>query len=133
MPPPLTPLTQSEDLARLKRLEKLLDRQFSVMGVKFGIDGIIGLVPVAGDVVTGALGLYLIFEAHRLGASRLTMARMFANWGIDVGVGVIPVLGDFVDIAFRSNTKNMRLLIADLEARASRQPNPNGKALRSAT
>jgi Domain of unknown function (DUF4112) len=119
-PPPAKHLTQSEDVARLKRLEKLLDRQFSVMGVKFGIDGIIGLLPVAGDVVTGVCGIYLILEARRLGASRLTMARMFANWGIDVGVGVIPVLGDFFDIAFKSNTRNMRLLIADLEARTSR-------------
>lgn len=104
-------------LVRLKALEQLLDRQFSIAGVQFGIDSIIGLVPVVGDIITGAMGLYVISEARRIGVSRWTMARMYTNWGIDVTVGAIPILGDMFDLAFKSNTKNVKLLIAELERR----------------
>jgi hypothetical protein len=110
-----------ESLARLRKLEKLLDRQFSVAGLNFGIDSVIGLVPVVGDLITGALGFYLIQEARRHGLSKFTLARMYTNWGIDVTVGAIPVVGDLFDLAFKSNTKNLRLLIAEIEKRAEKQ------------
>lgn len=111
-------VNKCDGVARLRKLEQRLDRQFSVFGVQFGLDGIVGLVPVVGDVFTGVMGLYLILEARRLGAKRWTVARMLVNWALDFGLGAIPVLGDFFDIAFKSNTKNLRLLIADLEKRA---------------
>jgi len=112
-------------LVRLKALEQLLDRQFSIAGVQFGIDSIIGLVPVVGDLITGAMGLYVISEARRIGVSRWTMARMYTNWGIDVTVGAIPIVGDMFDLAFKSNTKNVKLLIAELEKREAKgQGNP---------
>lgn len=107
-----------DDVARLKRLAQALDSQFSIGGFKFGLDGIIGLVPFVGDIVTGAVGLYVINEARRLGASRWTMTRMYINWGIDVTVGALPIIGDLFDIAWKSNTKNLKMLIADLEKRA---------------
>jgi hypothetical protein len=106
---------------RLKQLEMLLDRQFSIGGIKFGLDSIIGLVPVVGDLVTGAIGYYIISEAKRLGVSRLTRARMYTNWGVDVTVGAIPVVGDMFDLAFKSNTKNVSLLLADLEKQEQRE------------
>src|SRR5689334_3646538 len=107
-----------DDVARLKRLAQTLDSKFSIGGIKFGLDGIIGIVPFVGDIVTGAIGLYVINEARRLGATRWTMARMYMNWGIDVTVGFVPVVGDIFDIAWKSNTKNLKMLIADLEKRA---------------
>jgi len=106
---------------RLKQLEMLLDRQFSIGGISFGLDSIIGLVPIVGDLVTGAIGYYIISEAKRLGVSRFTRARMFTNWGIDVSVGAIPVVGDMFDLAFKSNTKNVKLLLADLEKQERRE------------
>ena len=106
---------------RLKQLEMLLDRQFSIGGIKFGLDSIIGLVPVVGDLVTGAIGYYIISEAKRLGVSRVTRARMYTNWGVDVTVGAIPVVGDMFDLAFKYNTKNVRLLLADLEKQEQRE------------
>jgi hypothetical protein len=112
-------------LVRLKALEQLLDRQFSIAGIQFGIDSIIGLVPVVGDLVTGAMGLYVISEARRIGVSRWTMTQMYTNWGIDVTVGAIPIIGDMFDLAFKSNTKNVKLLIAELERREAKgQRNP---------
>jgi len=110
-----------DSLERLKKLEQLLDRQFTVAGVNFGIDSVIGLVPVIGDLITGALGFYVIQEAKRLGVSKFTLARMYGNWGLDVSVGAIPVVGDLFDLAFKSNTKNLRLLIADIEKQGLNQ------------
>jgi hypothetical protein len=114
----LPPDTETAALNRLKRLERVLDRQFSFGGIQFGVDSLVGLVPVVGDIVTGALGLYVISEARRIGVSRWTMARMYTNWGLDVTVGAVPVVGDVFDLAFKSNTKNVRLLIDELEKRA---------------
>jgi len=125
-------VNKCDGVSRLKRLEQRLDRQFSLFGVQFGFDGIIGLIPVVGDIITAGFGLYLILEARKLGAGRWTMARMLINWGIDLGVGAIPVLGDMFDIAFKSNTKNVRLLIADLEARAEHLRGVNRGLVRAA-
>ena len=121
-----------DDVARLKRLEQRLDRQFSLCGIQSGFDGVIGLVPVLGDLLTSGLGLYVIVEARRLGARRWTLARMVLNWLIDTGIGAVPVIGDLFDIAFRSNSKNVRLLIGDLEKRAGELREVNREALRAA-
>jgi hypothetical protein len=125
-------VNKCDGVARLRKLEQRLDRQFSIFGIQFGLDGIIGLVPVVGDVITSAMGLYLILEARRLGARRWTMARMLINWALDFGLGAIPVLGDIFDIAFKSNSKNLRLLIADLERRAEELREVNREQMRTA-
>ncbi len=121
-----------DGVAKLRKLEQRLDRQFSLFGIQFGIDGVVGLVPVVGDLFTGAMGLYLILEARRLGARRWTMARMLVNWGLDAGLGAIPVVGDIFDFAFKSNSKNLRLLIADLEKRAVELREVNRETIRAA-
>jgi hypothetical protein len=121
-----------DGVARLKRLEQTLDRKFSVFGIQFGVDGLLGLIPVLGDVISAALGLYLVFEARRLGARRWTMAKMLLTWAIDLGLGAIPLIGDIFDIAFKSNSKNVRLLIADLERRADELREVNREQMRAA-
>jgi hypothetical protein len=121
-----------DEVAKLRKLEQRLDRQFSIFGFRFGFDGLAGLVPVVGDVFAGAMGLYLIFEARRLGARRWTIVRMLTNWGLDLGLGAIPVVGDIFDFAFKSNSKNLRLLIADLEKRAVELREVNREAARAA-
>ncbi len=105
-------------IARLKRLETLMDRQFSLFGVRFGADALLGFVPVVGDLAAGGIGLYLILEARRQGARKWTMVKMVGNWALDMTLGAIPLVGDIFDIAFRSNSKNVKLLIGDLEKRA---------------
>lgn len=107
-----------DGVAKLKKLEQRLDRKFSIFGVQFGTDAIVGLIPFVGDLITALSGLYIIHKARTLGATQWTITRMFINWGIDAGVGAIPIVGDIFDIAFKSNTKNVKLLIADLEKRA---------------
>jgi hypothetical protein len=125
-------VNKCDGVARLKKLEQHLDRRFSVFGVRFGFDGIIGLVPFVGDFVTSVMGLYVILEARRLGARRWTMVRMLVNWAIDFGFGAIPIVGDVFDVLFKSNSKNLRLLIADLERRAVELREEKREQLRAA-
>ncbi len=110
--------SKCDGVAKLKKLEQRLDRKFSLFGIQFGLDAIGGLVPILGDIVTSATGLYIIHQSSKLGATRGTVTRMLVNWGIDFAVGLVPIVGDVFDIAFKSNTRNVKLLIADLETRA---------------
>jgi hypothetical protein len=101
-----------QSLERLDALAKLLDSSFFVPGtnIRMGLDGIIGLVPVVGDLISGALSSYIIWEARRLGASRWVISRMVTNTLIDTAVGAIPLAGDAFDVLFRTNVKNLALL-----------------------
>jgi hypothetical protein len=97
---------------RIARLETLLEGmvRLPLIGRRIGLDAVIGLVPGVGDLATGALGLYLIWEARNLGASRGMMLRMLANVGFDTALGSVPVAGDMFDIVFRSNSRNLKLI-----------------------
>jgi Domain of unknown function (DUF4112) len=119
-----TPLDKSVEasLARLEALAKLMDGAFVIPGttIRFGLDGIIGLIPVAGDLLAGLVSTYLIWEAKQLGAPRWLIARMLANAFLDTAVGSVPVLGDAFDVLFRANMKNMALLRRYLERKGYR-------------
>lgn len=97
---------------RLEAVEAVLERAFVLPGINrpIGLDAIVGLVPVVGDIVTTAMGAWLVWEARNLGMSKFQLARMTANVGIDTAVGAIPLVGDLFDFAFRSNTKNLRII-----------------------
>jgi hypothetical protein len=96
----------------LQRLEIVLDEAFRIPGTKFrfGIDGIIGLVPGLGDVIAGLLSLVIPVAAWIRGVPYITLTRMTVNLGIGVLVGSIPLFGDLFDIAFKANRRNYRLL-----------------------
>jgi Domain of unknown function (DUF4112) len=119
-----TPLDKSVEasLARLEALAKLMDGAFVIPGttIRFGLDGIIGLIPVAGDLLAGLVSTYLIWEAKQLGAPRWLIARMLANAFLDTAVGSVPVFGDAFDVLFRANMKNMALLRRYLERKGYR-------------
>jgi Domain of unknown function (DUF4112) len=104
-------------LARVELLARLMDSAFTLPGsnVRIGLDAIIGLVPVLGDLISQAIASYIIWEARRLGVSRWTVGRMIANSAIDTVVGFIPVVGDLFDVGYRANMKNLALLKSHLE------------------
>ncbi|WP_439924362.1 DUF4112 domain-containing protein [Nitrobacter sp. JJSN] len=106
------PLTREQRLARLEAIAKLLDVAFIVPGtnIRYGIDGLIGLVPVIGDILTTAISLWLVREARALGAPWHITARMLGNVAVDGIVGLVPVAGDAFDVMFRANIRNMRML-----------------------
>ncbi len=97
---------------RIEAMEALLERAFPLPGTsrRIGLDSIIGLVPVLGDVVTAAMGAWLVWEAKNLGMSRFHIARMTGNLAFDTVIGFIPLVGDAVDFLFRSNTRNLRIV-----------------------
>jgi hypothetical protein len=107
------------DIERVRILATALDSQFEIAGFRFGWDAIIGLVPVAGDVVTGLLGIYPIIVARKHGLSRFVKGRMITNLLLDWAVGAVPLAGDVFDVAFKANMKNLKLLERELEKRRS--------------
>lgn len=102
---------------RVEMLEMLLERSFRIPGINFpvGLDAIVGLVPVLGDVVTAAMGAYLVWEARNLDMPRWKLWRMGGNVAFDAALGLVPVLGDAADLVFRSNTRNLRIIRKHLD------------------
>jgi hypothetical protein len=96
----------------LQRIEILLDEAFHIPGTqfRFGLDGIIGLVPGLGDVLAGLLSVLIPLAAWTRGVPYITLVRMAANIGISVLIGTIPFFGDIFDIAWKPNRRNYRLL-----------------------
>lgn len=107
------------DLENVDRLARLLDTEFEFAGIRFGLDALIGLIPVLGDSIAALIGLYPLYVAqqHKLGL--LLRARMLLNLSIDWLIGVIPFLGDLFDVAFKANIRNAKLLRTALEKRRS--------------
>tara|TARA_R110002073_G_scaffold84612_6_gene201781 strand:- start:138 stop:671 length:534 start_codon:yes stop_codon:yes gene_type:complete len=99
-------------LDRLDRFATLTDSRFRipVIGVRFGIEGIIGLVPLVGDVIGALMSLYLFFEGYRLGAPKRVLLRMLVNIVLDFFIGLVPIVGDIADIAYKANSRNAKLL-----------------------
>jgi Domain of unknown function (DUF4112) len=114
---PFGNLTREQRLKRLEAMAKLLDVAFILPGtnIRYGIDGIIGLIPVVGDIIATALSLWLVREARALGAPWYVTARMLGNVAFQGVVGVVPVAGDAIDVLFRANMRNARLLRRWLE------------------
>ena|SRR5688500_18374400 len=98
------------DLQRARQLAELLDSKFSIGGIRFGMDSIVGLIPGIGDIATLLAGLYPVYVAQKHGVGIPTRVRMLGNLLIDAGVGAIPLLGDVFDVGFKANTKNLKIL-----------------------
>lgn len=103
--------------ARVEAMEILLERSFRLPGfnVPIGLDALIGLIPVLGDIVTTALGAYIVWEARNLGLTKWQLTRMGANVAFDTIIGFVPVIGDAADFVFRSNTRNLKIIKKHLD------------------
>jgi hypothetical protein len=97
---------------RIEGMEKVLERLFIVPGLNrpVGLDVILDLLPIAGDLVGTALGAWIVWEARNLGMPKWQIARMAGNVGIDTLLGAIPFVGAIPDFFFRSNTRNIRII-----------------------
>lgn len=129
------PASRHEDvqatLTRLEAIATVMDSAVRIPGTKIvmGLDALLGLLPVVGDAISGAIGSYLIWEARRLGASRVLIARMATNTTIDTVLGSIPIVGDVLDVAYKSNRKNIDLLKAHLEKHGVRTRGANSRII----
>lgn len=102
---------------RIETMEAVLEGLFVIPGTRFrvGLDSMVGLVPVVGDLATAAMGAWIVWEARNLGMSKWQITRMAANVGIDTLVGAIPFAGDLFDFLYKSNTKNLRIIRKHLD------------------
>ena len=100
----------------LDLLAHVLDDWFRIPGtsIRFGLDGIIGLVPFLGDVLAGLASCIIVIAAWFRGVPYVTLARMVVNLALDVIIGAIPLLGDAFDIAWKANRRNYNLLTRHL-------------------
>ena len=94
----------------LVSLENWLEAKFVVpgTGIRFGLDGLIGLIPGVGDVATAGLSAVFIADALKAGSRKRTIVRMLGNVAVDMTIGVIPVVGDLFDFAFLSFARDVR-------------------------
>lgn len=120
--PRLTKLSTATERKRRAReqliaLTRLMDSavEMPILRTRVGLDALLGLVPVAGDVLSAAIGLYVVAQARELGASRWLQARMIGNLVLDAAIGVVPVAGDIADIYFRAHRRNLKLLQSELK------------------
>ncbi len=96
---------------RYAAVSRVLDELVRVPGTnqRVGIDPLIGLIPVVGDLVSAGLGFWLIAEAARFKIPTVVLARMVLNTLVDLAVGAIPFLGDLFDVVSKSNKRNLEL------------------------
>jgi hypothetical protein len=109
-------LPHSVDRAAVRRMRfvaRTLDDSVRLPGtsVRIGLDPLLGILPVAGDLVSGALSLYIVVEAARLGVPAGTLLRMLANVAVDVAGGSVPLVGDVFDAVWKANTRNVDLAL----------------------
>lgn len=109
-----TPFDQDERLHWVERISRLLDSQFQVPGTtwRFGLDPLMGLIPVVGGLPSLALSGVLILTMLRHGASGSLVIRMVLNVVLDAVIGAIPVVGNLFDFAYKANNRNVELLRA---------------------
>src|SRR5580698_5345174 len=105
------------DDEHLDILSHVLDDFIRIPGtsIRFGLDGIVGVIPGIGDIIGGIASCIIIVAAWVRGVSYIVVARMVANVAIEVVVGSIPVLGDMFDIAWRANRRNYALLVGSVD------------------
>jgi hypothetical protein len=96
----------------LERLSWLMDDLFRVpvLGWRFGLDALIGLIPGLGDTTTSLVSFYILVAAVRYRVPKITLLRMGMNIGIDYLIGSLPIVGDLADAWWKSNQMNVDLL-----------------------
>jgi hypothetical protein len=99
-------------------LEWLTERSIRLGRWTIGLDGILGLVPGVGDLISGLVASYIVARAAQAGVPRAALARMMANVAVDTLVGSIPIAGDLFDFLYKANTKNLRIYRESLEGRS---------------
>jgi len=102
---------------RIEMMEAVLEGLFVLPGTnrRVGLDSLVGLIPVVGDLATAAMGAWIVWEARNLGMSKWQLTRMAANVGFDTVIGAIPFAGDIFDFFYKSNSKNLRIIRKHLD------------------
>jgi hypothetical protein len=91
-------------------LANLLDNQFNIFGIRFGMNGIIGLIPGVGDFLVAVLSFYMVWIGLRMGLPLSALTEMIGNIAVNFFIGLLPVVGDAVDFFHKANLKNLKIL-----------------------
>lgn len=91
-------------------LANALDNSFNFFGRRFGLNGLLGLIPGAGDIITTGLSLYIVWIGVKMQLPVPKLAEMIGNVAINFFIGLVPVLGDAVDFFHKANLKNLHIL-----------------------
>ncbi|WP_106744148.1 DUF4112 domain-containing protein [Yoonia maritima] len=112
----------NHELSRLRIVAWRMDALFYIPGtnISIGLDNILGLVPVVGDIAALVPSLWMIKQAHRLGATPGALAYMSLNTLLDFFIGSIPLVGDIFDAVYNANIRNYRALERNLDKKAAR-------------
>ncbi len=123
LPPPTTASTAPGDdvplaAADVEFIARWMDSAFRIpgVGIRFGLDSVIGLLPGVGDAATALASLYILAAANRYGLGRAAQLRMALNIAIDAVLGAVPVIGDLFDVYWKANLRNVALLRGHLAA-----------------
>jgi hypothetical protein len=103
-------MTNRQHLKAARIFARLMDSQFSIFGIGIGLDGLIGLIPWAGDILSMILSLYLVWIGVQMKLPQSKIFQMILNIVIDAVIGFIPVFGDVADILYQANIRNLRIL-----------------------
>jgi len=119
---------------RIEAIATMLDSRFAIPGtsIRFGVDGLLGLIPGIGDMVSASLSSYFFYEAHKIGARKRVYWKMLWNTLLDTSIGAIPVFGDVFDVWFKANKKNAALLLKELEHQQSDSDNAQNSTNKTA-
>lgn len=100
------------ELLQAQKLANLLDTAIKVpvVPLRFGLDPIVGLIPGAGDALMLLVSLRIVWLGKKLGLPKPLLYSMVRNAAIDFGLGFVPVIGDIMDVFFKANVKNVRLM-----------------------
>lgn len=109
--------SENVPLSRIRTMSTLLDDIFRIPGtnIRFGLDPIVGILPVIGDTTVSFFSLYIVFESYRAGVPSGVLAKMLAIVAVDVVIGSVPVLGSLFDTFWKANSWNVSLLESHLQ------------------
>ena len=99
-------------LLKAQKLANLLDTAVKLpfIPIRVGLDSLVGLIPGAGDAIMLLVSLRIVWLGKSLGMPSSLVAQMVKNSAIDFGLGLVPFIGDIVDVFYKANQKNVRLM-----------------------
>lgn len=108
---------------QMQQLAWLMDESIPIpfLGVRVGVDGLLGLIPGVGDLLSAGISSFIIRQAHALGVPRTVLLRMGFNTAVDLVIGAVPLLGDLLDFSWKANKRNVQLVLNHLEHPARTQ------------
>lgn len=111
----------NEKLKKLEKFTRLLDYNYKIpmLNIRIGLDGLLGLLPIAGDTVSLILSLLWVYRASTLKISSKLVIFMLLRIVLDYLIGVVPVAGDIFDIFYKVNKKNLQSLQRELQSKSS--------------